>query len=356
MAQFVKVITASGALARVQRPGYALFTRLDNASLMRLVDRFLLQLLLPRLVAKACPSTVHRSGEEGKRVNCFNTVMPEGIRPRTVIVGITGSTVQGLEFDGQSHKRPVTLELCDIDAGRLEVTHYYGLDTVRFGGVYRLAFAQITKWPYVLLHALRAKEGLLQRWFNFREMKLGDRLTILKDVADLDSEGVQDIGALDIMSHRYGNRWAGHPGWRALQERLDRQLQLLAQAGDLSTSDSFSFRLTGQGVRTLDERRDAAKKHGANWWMQFALWTVAVIAAGFTAAQTGFVKLPSVIDWQTDKADKVDKAASSPGSQPTVAAPPRASVVLEASSPDSASRLSTIATSGAKATSSPASR
>ena len=57
-------------------------------------------------------------------------------------------------------------------------------------------------------------------------MKLGDRLTILTDVADLTSQGVDRIGALEVMSHRYGARWAGHPNWRAFQERLDKQLRI----------------------------------------------------------------------------------------------------------------------------------
>lgn len=247
------------------------------------------------------------------RVNCFNTVIPEGAKPRTVLLSISGSTVQGLEFDGHRHQNLVTMDLADIDGAKLEVTHYYGLDTVRYEGVFRLAIGSVTKWPYLLIHALRLKNLLLQRWFNAREMKLGDRLTVLQDVANLTNEGVQKIGAQEVMSHRYGYRWAAHPGWLAFQQRLDRQLELLAQAGDLSTADSFSYRLAGQGVRTLDDRRDASRKHGANWRMQFALWVVAVLAAGFTAAQTGLVKLPTVFDWQTSK------TASSPDATPSAA-------------------------------------
>jgi hypothetical protein len=300
---------------------------------MRRLDKALLRFFLPGLLARACPATVHRSGDEGMRVNCFNVVLPEAIRPRTVLVDITGSTIQGLEFDGQSHKRPVTIELDDIDAALLQVTHYYGLDEVRYEGIVHLALGRVTKWPYVLLHSLRVQRWLMQRWFNARQMKLGDRLTILKDVADLTSEGVQNIGALEVMSHRYGNHWAGHPGWHSFQERLDKQLQLLADAGDLSTSDNFSFRLTGQGVRTLDERRDASRKHGANWWMQLAGWVVALLALVFAAAQANFLKLPTVLDMQKADGDKAASPPSATASVPAVTRPASATFSMGKSTP-----------------------
>ena len=286
------------------------------------IDQALLRFFLPRLLARACPSTVHRSGDEGMKVNCFNVIMPEqGAHPRTVLVSISGSAVQGLEFDGHNHRRPVTVQLDGIDTAALQVTHYYGLDEVRYEGVVHLALGQGTKWPYFWLHALRVQRWVLQKLFNARRMMLGDRLAILKDVADLTSQGLDTTGALELMSHRFGERWAGHPNWQAFQQRLEKQLQLLVEAGDLSTSDNYSFRLTGQGVRTLDERRDASRKHGANWWMQFAGWVVAAAALVFAAAQANFLKLPTVLDLQKENADG-DRAASAVGisaSQPSVA-------------------------------------
>ncbi len=282
------------------------------------------------------------------KINCFNVVMPEtGARPRTVLVGITAPTVQGLEFDGHSHRRPVTVQLDAIDAAALQVTHYYGLDEVRYEGVVHLVLGQGTKWPYLWLHALRVQRWVLQKLFNARQMMLGDRLTILKDVAELTSRGVDRIGALEVMSHRYGDRWAGHPNWQAFQERLDRQLQLLAEAGDLSTSDNYSFRLTGQGVRTLDERRDASRKHGANWWMQFAGWVVAAAALVFAAAQANFLKLPTVLDLQKEKANggKAASAASTAAPQPSVARP----AVVPPSTTSSASSFATIPAPAASA-------
>ena len=202
----------------------------DNACMTRRLDQLLLRFLLHRVLERACPDTVHRSGDEGMRVNCFNTVIPEGAKPRTVLLSISGSTVQGLEFDGHRHQNLVTMDLADIDGAKLEVTLYYGLDTVRYEGVFRLAIGSVTKWPYLLIHALRLKNLLLQRWFNAREMKLGDRLTVLQDVANLTNEGVQKIGAQEVMSHRYGYRWAAHPGWLAFQQRLDRQLECVPPA------------------------------------------------------------------------------------------------------------------------------
>lgn len=144
------------------------------------------------------------------------------------------------------------------------------------------------------------------------------------------------------MSHRYGARWAGHPNCRRSRRRLDKQLQLLAEAGDLSTSDNFSFRLTGQGVRTLDERRDASRKHGANCGCNSRGGFVAAAALVFAAAQANFLKLPTVLDLQKEKADggeaasAVGTAASQPSLADPAVPPSKASAPLAVTSPATA--------------------
>ena len=265
-------------------------------------DRFLLNFVLPRILSRACPGSVHRSGLEGMKVNCFNTFIPAGARPSMVLRGITGTTVSVLELDGDQYVVPATIELADIDPKTLEVTHFYGLDKVRYEGADQVALGLLTRWPYAWLQFLRLRNAIGQRRFNSRPLVLGERLDVLRDVVNATARGTDAVDALDLMSHKWGSRWADHPDWEEHQRRLNKQLALLAESGELATNDHFSYRPTGLGARKLDERKDAASKHGSNWWVQAVLVLVTVVGVVFAAAQSGFLKLPTVLDWTPAKA------------------------------------------------------
>lgn len=247
------------------------------------------------------------------RTNCFNTFVPQATRPSLVLRHISGSTVEGLEFDGNRHAVLATRELVDINSESIEVTHFYGLDEVRYEGIRQVALGLWTKWPYAWVHYLRLKNAVDQRRFNSRPLVLGERFDILRDVVAATARGVDAVDALNLMSFRFGNRWAGHPDWQMYQKRLEKQLELLSDSGDLTASDHFSYRPTGSGARAVDERKDAARKHGANWWVQMALVVLAVLALVFAAAQAGFVRLPTVLDLtSTRAAQPVDTPAVKP--------------------------------------------
>ncbi len=263
---------------------------------MHRIDEALLRYFIPRLLERSCPELVRRSGPEAMKTNCFNLFIPKGKRPSKVLQRVSGTTVHVLEFDGNRHVVPATLEMGDIDPETIEVTHYYGMDEVRYEGIRHVALGLGTKWPYAWFHYLRLKNALGQHRFNSRPLTVGERPDILRDVVAATAHGTDAVDSLDLMSFRYGDRWADHPGWKEYQQRLDKQLAFLAESGELSTSDHFKYRPTGLGARVVDERKDASRKHGSNWWVQVVLGAVAVVGLVFLAAQAGVVKLPTMLD------------------------------------------------------------
>ena len=269
---------------------------------MTRIDRALLNFVLPRVLSRACPDMVRRSGPEGMTTDCFSTFIPAGARPSVVLRSITGTTIKVWESDGQRHVVPATIEVAAIDPKTIEVTHFYGLYEVRYEGASQVALGLLTRWPYAWLQLLRLRNAIGQRRFNSRPLVLGERLDVLRDVVDAAARGTDAVDALDLMSHKWGSRWADHPDWQEYQRRLNKQLALLAESGELATNDHSSYRPTGRGAQTLDERKDAARKHGSNWWVQVVLVLVTVVGVVFAAAQSGFLKLPTVLDLAPAKA------------------------------------------------------
>lgn len=265
---------------------------------MRMIEKFLLARLLPRLLTRACPATVQRSGSAGEKINCFITTIRDDDEPKVVLLSITGDQVEGLQYANGSYSVDLKLPLNEVDPRKLHVTHFYGLDEVRYEGICAVARGLWTGAPYALLHFWRLWNGIAQRLFNRRTLVLRRRLELLREVVEATEGGSTAVDAMDLMSAQYGYRWASHPEWAHHHQQVERQLELLAESGDLRKYD-HKFQPTGQALRTLEESEEADRKHVANYRIQALLALLTLVSAVMAAAQAGLLKLPVLLDLTT---------------------------------------------------------
>jgi hypothetical protein len=259
------------------------------------IEPLLVRRLLPRLLAGACDATVPRSGTKGERVNCYTTTVRDGDDPNLVLLSIDGRDVKGLKFDGKKYSIEVTENIDSIEPRHLLVTHFYGLDEVRFEGIWAVAFARWTKWPYVLIHLRRAWNKLAQALFNKRALASQKRLALLQQVVNWTSDNGTPIGAMDVMTLRYGYRWASHPEWESHHDQLERQLKMLVETGDLQ-KDQHRFLPTGKAIKTLDDSEESDRRHTANFRVQVLLVILTFVSSLMAAAQAGLIKVPVLVD------------------------------------------------------------
>ena len=262
---------------------------------MRNIDRFLLAHFLPRMLGRACPSTVHRSGAEGAKINCLTTTIRECDEPKYVLLAMSGAGVEALKYDGKRYSIATTLSPDRIDPANLRVTHFYGLDEVRYEGIRAIALGLWTRWPYALIQLRRLRHSIAQRLFNRRTLEVRRRLDVLRDVVEATMGGEESMDALDLMSAKYGHRWADHPGWEMHHRLLERHLDLLTQSGELEKS-GLRYKPTGQALKALEDAEDEDRKHSANLRVQLLLAVLTLVSAVMAAAQAGLVKLPTLLD------------------------------------------------------------
>lgn len=288
---------------------------------MQPFERVALRFVLNRVLGRACPSTLHRSGVEGEQVNCFTSTYSESDVPYMVLLGISGDEVSGLEFDGQNYKTPKTIPLAAINPKRLAVTHFFGLDEVVYLGARDVAMGLMLGWPYAKIYLHRLSDRLRQRLFNTRSLPVRRRLDILRDVLAASEGRTGGVGALDLMSHRHGYRWAGHPNWKAHHDALELHLELLSDSGELRRTHD-GYRPTGLALKTLEESEEQDRRHSANIRVQVLLAFLAVVTSAAAVVQAGLVKLPPLVDW-TEKAKMEDaghaEMPTSKASQPAIA-------------------------------------
>lgn len=250
----------------------------------KFVERVVLRFVLRRVVARACPSTVPRTGEDARRVNCYTTTASDGDEPDLVLLGLDGGQVQALKYFNGSYSVPTTLPLDEINPSRLFVKHNYGEDRVVYEGVWAAAVGIWTKWPYVQIHSFRARHAIWQWIFNRRKLRVLSRKLLLKEVVKATHGGVEATGVIDLMSHMHGHYWASHPDWQVYSERLERHLELLVQSGELERWGQ-NYRPTGLGMKVLDEDGDRNRKHSSNLLVQTLLAVVGMMTIALAVYQ-----------------------------------------------------------------------
>jgi hypothetical protein len=267
---------------------------LDNPVMLN-IKNIVLTLVLRRVVSRACASTIQRSGRDGEAVNCFNTIVFKNGKRELVLQKIEGDQVEGLRYDGDNVATNFCIPLSDIDPSTLQVTHYYGLDTVNYEGAWSVARGLGLGWPYAWLRFYRLWNSIAQTVFNRRSLPARRRLDFLREVFEASTRGTGEVDAMDLMTSRHGSRWAEHPSWQSHQEHMDSQLELLADVGDLSKSGT-GYRPTGQGLKTLEEAEEADRRHKDNFRIQVGLGVLAFASALMAAAQAGVVRFPLLLD------------------------------------------------------------
>jgi len=268
---------------------------------MNRLTRRILDAMLVDVLRRPCPQRVPRSGAAGAAVNCFSVMVNDAAgEPYLHLRSTDGLVAHALRWDGNSFTIDATIEHGAIHPSALEVTHFSGLDEVRFEGLTHLAIGRITRWPYLWLGLHRVWNAIAQRVFNMRSLGSQLRIDVLRDLLQctMNNEDGTGTGAMQIMSHRHGNRWAGNPGWQEHHRRLDVLLRMLADSGEIDRH-AHNYLANGRTVAIIEEAEAEDRRHRANVRLQGLLLALTLVTAVFTAAQANLFKLPMLADWST---------------------------------------------------------
>lgn len=265
---------------------------------MNSLGRWLCKLLLPKLLSRACESTIPRSGEKGAKVNCYVTAIDKGTAPYLIVLGISDDELECLEWNGSRYEKEARISLSSIHLKQFSITHYYGLASVGYQGLLDFVLNRVTCWPYIKIHFVLAFDRLGQYIFNKQKFYTKQRMELLKFLVSRALDGKTEHHALDLMTDLYTLRWYLHPQGEEQQQRVEFYLESLAETGELKQLN-YKYVVTGLALRTIEEYEEQERKHTENVKTQSRMvWlTVAVAIAGLV--QAGLVKLPTIIDLTT---------------------------------------------------------
>lgn len=261
-----------------------------------LLKKLLYKWLLPKFISKACPSTISRSGEKGKSVNCYYVKLDNSdSTPFFVATGYDCGKLQllGLKWNGNSYKDEHSLELADLEIGKLRITHYYGLAEIGYDSIYDATWHYLTKFIYLKIKIYQYIESVDQKLFNKRKLFITARIELLQAMINYQLEPDHDDGLddIDLMTKLYSIKWVSHPDSNNAQRKLKCNIRWLIDLGELKETDS-KYVVTGLGIATIEKYLKKEERHndGVKLQNRLVLITAFLVIVGLVQAGVGLVQ------------------------------------------------------------------
>lgn len=253
--------------------------------------------MLPKLLSNACESSIPRSGEEGQKVNCFVVSLDRDSQPFFIATKLMGKVLTGVKWNGSSYCEEHTLDLAELGAYELRITHYYGLSTIAYDSIFDVAFHFLTKFVYLKIRLVRYIDATHQYFFNKSKIISKKRMELLQfmvsDQLDREHDG---IGTMDLMTKLYSIRWVLHPSADEQEKNLELYLDSLVDSGELRKVN-HEYVVTGKAISTLERYEEEERRHTEAVKLQKKMVSLTIVLALMAMIQAGLIRLPALIDF-----------------------------------------------------------
>lgn len=260
------------------------------------LKKLLLTWILPKLVSRSCESRIPRSGDEGRKVNCFVVALDGGNQPYFIATNYENGTLEGLMWDGERYAEAHFLSINDLIEKKLKITHYYGLSEVVYTNVYDLVWSYVFKGVYIKIHLYRYINATHQYFFNKKKLVTKKRMELLQfmmnDQLDRENKKIDTIG---LMTKLYSIKWVFHPSRREQRGRLELYLDSLVESGEIKNINN-EYMVTGKAINTLERYEEEERRHTEAVKLQKKMVGLTILIAFIALVQSGVIQLPVLLD------------------------------------------------------------
>lgn len=247
-------------------------------------------------MVKACEDMIPRSGEEGEKVDCYTVAIDKDSEPYFLLKKYENQTLVGKVWNGNQYSGAHELKISDIEGGTLRITHFYGVNKIRYDSVYDFVFNHITKFVYIKVNIYRYLESTYQYLFNRRKLITKKRLELLQfmlnDQLDREHKGIR---ILNLMTKLYSINWVLHPSADEQQEKLQMYLESLLSSGEIKKIND-EYIVTGKAINTIELYEEQERRHVEAVKLQRKMVWLTLLLTIMAILQAGIVKLPTILD------------------------------------------------------------
>lgn len=195
------------------------------------------------------------------QVDCYVVALDRNDEPFFIATAIHGDLLEGLRWNGRAYSDSETLPLSELEAGRLNITHYYGLSEIIYESIFDVAWNYFTKLVYIKIGIYRYFDSTYQYFFNKRKLITKKRMELLRLMMDDQLDRTHDgISSLDLMTKIYSMRMFLHPSWEMQHRKVNLFLESLVRSGELSRVND-EYVVTGGAISTIEKYEEEERRH-----------------------------------------------------------------------------------------------
>lgn len=260
---------------------------------MNNIQKYVHREVLKSALSRPSPHTIPRSGDEGAQMDCFSTLLFRGEVPFMLVKSLKADdNLEGLAFNGKKFEAPLSLSLNELLGYEVKITHYYGLDEVRYDGVWDYYIEHSIRLPYIRLGIKRFFGWVSLTIFKHKPLTRMKRILLLRHLIDrhIDTdEGDSSFSIWDLMQELYSFKWLNHPRGDKEQRLIELYLHSFVETGDL-TKKGTVFAINAKALDTLGRYEDEERRHEASNRIQRRIAILTFVLA-FSAIATLFPDL-----------------------------------------------------------------
>lgn len=262
---------------------------------MNFLTKKLYRYYLPKLVKKKCDEAISRTGETGKKTNCYIVFLHQGVKPYLVIEDTSNDELNCLKWDGERFSENVSINIQEADNLKLKIEHYYGLYQVSYFGIYDFLIEQVTQFSYLKINAVRFKDFIFQYIFNRRSLETKQRFDFLKLLTTKFIGSDNGFSYVSVMSEMHSDRSFLHPEFNKEASKIQSYLNGFVDTGELKIIN-HDYHLTGFAYKAINEYEEQERKHKSAIRIQYIMIVLTLALVFFTIVQAGLIKLPIIFD------------------------------------------------------------
>ena len=233
---------------------------------MNILQKTSYKIMLPILAKNFCGNRIPRSGSEGKNVNCYTVALDRNNSPFFVATSYKHNTLTGLKWENNTYSEEYTIQIDELEHGKIRLTHYYGLSEITFDSIYDIAWHYVTKIVYLKIKAYSYLEKANIYFFKKKKLVTKKRMELLQFMLDnqlvKDSDDVYFFGhnsegicIFELMEKLYSVNWVSHPSGEEQRRTLELYLESFVLTGELEKNNDEEYIVTGKTISTIENMR-----------------------------------------------------------------------------------------------------
>lgn len=242
---------------------------------MNKLTKYIYKKVLKKTLGNICPSSIPRSGDEVKNVNCFVIYLKKNVEYKSMVTSILGETIDVLEWQDNRFQAESKISLEDLSNYTIEITHFYK----EYKAKYTSVRSYILNSFFKLTHLGIFYSDIKQFSYNQKTLVRLERIEVLKFLINSRIEDEKDsFSSWQIMESLYSHRWYKHREGGNRHRRLRLVLGSLIETRDIEKRDS-SYVVAGKALDTLSKFELEERRHRENTSLQSKMVILTVVIA-----------------------------------------------------------------------------